>query len=127
MSKDDMTVRNMAKRYVAWITKERENPLPKVIQPAAQKVTEFLSQRPKDESHRQDEQLMVLREQQEAAKRQLAEQEATLRPRDGGEIDGPAPDPNARQPIQMQREFSNDQEKEAYLERIRQAQKNAKK
>ncbi|MDD5374442.1 hypothetical protein [Acidithiobacillus sp.] len=40
------------------------------------------------------------------------------KPVDGGEIDD-------RQPIQMQREFSNDQEKEAYLERIRQAQKNA--
>ncbi len=30
-----------------------------------------------------------------------------------------------RQPVQMQREFSNDQEKEAYLQRIRQAQANA--
>jgi len=33
--------------------------------------------------------------------------------------------PEPRQPIQMQREFSNDQEKEAYLERIRQAQARA--
>ena len=33
--------------------------------------------------------------------------------------------PQDRQPVQMQREFSNDQEKEAYLERIRQAQRNA--
>ena len=30
-----------------------------------------------------------------------------------------------RQPIQMQREFSNDAEKEAYLQRIKQAQANA--
>ncbi len=40
---------------------------------------------------------------------------------DAGELDEPA----VRQPVQMQREFSNDKEKEAYLERIRQAQKNA--
>jgi len=64
---------------------------------------------------RQDAELQVLREQQEAARQQLA-------PRDEGEIDSPA---GTRPPIQMQREFSNDQEKEAYLERIRQAQKNA--
>lgn len=31
-----------------------------------------------------------------------------------------------RQPIQMQREFSNDQEKEAYLDRVRQAQAKTK-
>lgn len=43
---------------------------------------------------------------------------------DGGEIDEP---PQARQPVQMQREFSNDAEKEAYLERIRTAMANAKK
>ncbi len=35
--------------------------------------------------------------------------------------------PGVRQPVQMQREFSNDEEKEAYLQRIRDAMKNASK
>lgn len=34
---------------------------------------------------------------------------------------------NERQPVQMQREFSNDTEKEAYLDRVRKAQQNAAK
>lgn len=33
--------------------------------------------------------------------------------------------PEVRQPIQMEREFSNDPDREAYLQRIRQAQENA--
>lgn len=41
-------------------------------------------------------------------------------PRDEGELDEPP-----RQPIQMEREFSNDADRDAYIERIRQAQKNA--
>jgi len=44
-------------------------------------------------------------------------------PRDEGELDEPSP----RQPIQMEREFSNEEDKNAYIERIRQAQKNAAK
>ncbi len=35
------------------------------------------------------------------------------------------PDRAPREPVQMQREFSNDTEKEAYLDRVRQAMKNA--
>ncbi len=46
---------------------------------------------------------------------------APAKPKDGGEIDEP------RQPVMMQREFSSDQEKEQYLERIRAAQRNAAK
>lgn len=34
---------------------------------------------------------------------------------------------HVRQPVMMQREFSNDQEKQAYLERLREAMKNAAK
>ncbi len=40
-------------------------------------------------------------------------------PQDLGDVDAP------REPVMLQREFSNDQEKEAYLQRIRQAQANA--
>ncbi len=64
---------------------------------------------------KQDAQLRAIEEAAAEARRQL-------HPVDGGEIDAPQ---GPRPPIQMQREFSNDQEKEAYLERIRQAQKNA--
>ncbi len=57
-------------------------------------------------------------------KLEILKKYASQQPVDGRETDAaPAP----RQPIQMQREFSNDQEKEAYLDRIRQAQKNAAK
>lgn len=112
MSKDNMTVRNMAKRYVEWMTKKREPVLPPQAAQAQQWVMDKLHP-----NARQDAELQVLKEQQEAARQQLA-------PRDEGEIDGPQ---DSRPPIQMQREFSNDQEKEAYLERIRQAQRNASK
>ena len=64
-----------------------------------------------------EERARLRKEQQEAARQQLA-------PRDEGEIDGPQ---GSRPPIQMQREFSSDTEREAYLERIRQAQRNASK
>jgi hypothetical protein len=109
---------NMAKRYVAWVEQQRANPLPNPLQAPAQKAVDWYN----DGAHpnaKQDAELELLRLQKEAAQKQLAEQA----PRDGGDID--APDPNVRQPIQMQREFSNDPDKEAYLERIRQAQKNA--
>lgn len=118
MSKDDMVVRGLARRYVEWLTKKRENPLPTIVQPAAAKAEAFLNQRPKDEAHRQDEQIAE-------NNRRIAEAQRQLHPVDGGEID--EPEQGGRQPVQMQREFSNDQEKEAYLERIRQAQKNAAK
>lgn len=65
---------------------------------------------------RQDEQIAAQNEKIETLKK-------FTQPRDEGEIDAPA----TRQPVQMQREFSNDSDKEAYLERIRQAQKNASK
>ena len=128
MSADALTVRNIARRYVDWLQKTRENPLPKVVQPAAAKAEELLKYRPMDESHKQDLIIQENRERIESMKRQVAEQSAAASPRDGGEIDGPSPvvtDPSLRQPIQMQREFSKDEDKEAYLERIRQAQKNA--
>ena len=43
-------------------------------------------------------------------------------PEDAGEMDTPV-----RQPIQMEREFSNEKDKEAYIERVREALKKAKK
>lgn len=52
-----------------------------------------------------------LRQQLEEQRRREA-----LPPVDAGEIDEPV-----RQPVTMQREFSNDEEKEAYLERVRRA------
>ncbi len=118
MSADDLSIRNaaraMARKYVAWVTKERENPLPKAVQPAAQKAAEVVSWRPEPRNAEQDRQI-------EENKRALEIAQKYAKPKDGGEIDEP------RQPIQMQREFSNDQEKEAYLERIRAAQRNAAK
>ncbi len=109
---DTMPVRNLAKKYVEWVTAKREPVLPPQAAQAQQYVMDKLHP-----TARQDAELQVLKEQQEAARQQLA-------PRDEGEIDSPAGD---RPPIQMQREFSNDTEKEAYLERIRQAQRNAAK
>ncbi len=120
MSKDDLPGRSLARRYVEWLTKQRENPLPAAVQPASRAAEAWLNQRPKDESHRQDE---VIAENN----RKIAEAQQQLKPKDGGEIDEPPADPNARQPVMLQREFSNDEEKAAYLERIRQAQANAKK
>ncbi len=110
---DNLAVRNLAKKYLEWVTKKRESPLPQVIQPAARRAQEALSWRPEPLNAEQDRQIAE-------NKRALEIAEAHAHPaQDGGEIDAPRP------PIQMQREFSNDQEKEAYLERIRQAQKNA--
>lgn len=43
-------------------------------------------------------------------------------PRDGGEIDDPGP---VRQPVMQERGFSNDDEKQRYLEKVRQAMANA--
>ncbi len=117
MSKDDMPGRSLARRYVEWLTKQRENPLPAAVQPASRAAEAWLNQRPKDESHRQDE---VIAENN----RKIAEAQQQLKPKDGGEVDV---DPGVRQPVMLQREFSNDAEREAYLERIRQAQANAKK
>ncbi len=113
MSKDDLTLRNLAKRYVEWVTKPRENPLPAVVQPAARKVAEVVSARPEPRNVEQDRQIEENRRAIEIAQRHLA-------PTQDGEIDAPRP------PIQMQREFSSDAEREAYLDRIRQAQKNVK-
>lgn len=104
-----VAVKQLAKKYVEWVTKQRETTLPHQAADAQRWIMDKLHPHA-----RQDAELQVLREQQEAARQQLA-------PRDEGEID----EPGARRPIQMQREFSNDQEKDAYLERIRQAQKNA--
>lgn len=112
-----------AKRYVAWVEQQRSNPLPQAAQGPAKRAEDFYN----DGAHpsaRQDAELEVLRLQQEAARKQLAEQA----PRDGGEIDEPAA---VRQPVQMQREFSTNQQgaqdKEAYVEQVRRAQANAKK
>ncbi len=125
MSKDDLTVRNLVHRYVEWVTKSRENPFPKAVQPAVAEATKIAAWRPEPRNAELDRQIEENRRAIEIAKRYA---DAQKPPVDGGEIDGPAPvDPNVRQPIQMQREFSNDQEKEAYLERIRQAQANAAK
>ena len=43
-------------------------------------------------------------------------------PRDGGEIDDPGP---VRQPVMQERGFSNDEEKQRYLDKVRQAMANA--
>ncbi len=122
MAKDDLTVRNLAKRYVEWVTKPRENPFPKVVQPAVAKATEVMSYRPPPRNAEQDRQIEENKRAIEIAKKYAESQQA---PRDGGEIDQPAQDPGMRQPVQMQREFSNDQDKEEYLQRIRDAQRNA--
>jgi hypothetical protein len=50
-----------------------------------------------------------------------------LQPRDGGEIEDPAPAAGVRDISSVRREFSNENEKDAYIERIRKAQAAAKK
>lgn len=108
-----------------WMQKPRANPFPKALQPLAARGEEIMRYRPVDPGIAQDQEIernSKLIEELERIKREGST------PRDGGEIDGPAPvDPSVRQPIQMERTFSNDQQKEEYLQRIRDAQRNVSK
>ncbi len=99
----------MAQRYIAYVRENQDKAQPVPI------VQEY--DRRAYPNREKDAELQDIKDRVEEAKRRLAV-------RDMGDVDAaPAPRP----PIQMQREFSNDAEREAYIERIRQAQKNVAK
>lgn len=102
------------RKYVDFVSPEQK----RTAMPESFKRLEaeyYKRSHPELEQQKQDLELQMLKEKIAAMK--AAQQPAT----DLGDID----QPQGRQPVQMQREFSNEQEKAAYLERLRQAAKNA--
>jgi hypothetical protein len=122
--------------YVDWIQKPRPSPFPAALDPYVRKADDALRYRPVDpeiaKQRELDRQIEENRRAIETAKRYAQPpqdigdiDEPMVRPGSFADASGVNVDPNVRQPIQMERTFSNDADKDAYIEQVRKAQQNA--